>query len=92
MPIGLVELISFRGPTWAENSNLQASEALPAVDLIDLTTQPVTKLETILFQPLTGTGNNQPDAMGGGVVIVDGALAISLRAAGQVAPVDAVGC
>ena len=73
-------------------SDQRSSRRVDAVDLIDLTTQPVTKLETILFQPLTGTGNNQPDAMGGGVVIVDGALAISLRAAGQVAPVDAVDC
>jgi DNA-binding beta-propeller fold protein YncE len=56
---------------------------------IDLTTQPVTKLGTILMQPLPGTGNNQPDAMGGGEVIVDGTLPVSLRAAGQVALVDA---
>jgi DNA-binding beta-propeller fold protein YncE len=56
---------------------------------IDLTTQPVTKLGTILFQPLSGTGNNQPDAMGGGEVIVDGTLPVSLRAAGQVALVEA---
>ena len=55
---------------------------------IDLTTQPVTKLGTILFQPLSGTGNNQPDAMGGGEVIMDGTLPVSLRAAGQVALVD----
>jgi len=55
----------------------------------DLTTQPVTKLGTTLFQPLSGTGNNQPDAMGGGEVIVDGTLPVSLRAAGQVALVDA---
>ena len=56
---------------------------------IDLTTQPVTKLGTILFQPLSGTGNNQPDAMGGGDVIMDGTLPVSLRAAGQVALVEA---
>jgi DNA-binding beta-propeller fold protein YncE len=56
---------------------------------IDLTTQPVTKLGTILLQPLPGTGNDQPDAMGGGEVIVDGTLPVSLRAAGQVALVDA---
>jgi DNA-binding beta-propeller fold protein YncE len=56
---------------------------------IDLTTQPVTKLGTILFQPLSGTGNNQPDAMGGGEVIMDGTLPVSLRAAGQVALVEA---
>lgn len=56
---------------------------------IDLTTQPVTKLGTILLQPLSGTGNDQPDAMGGGEVIVDGTLPVSLRAAGQVALIDA---
>ncbi|HEV2037940.1 MAG TPA: hypothetical protein VGQ96_04960, partial [Candidatus Eremiobacteraceae bacterium] len=56
---------------------------------IDLTTQPVTKLGTILLQPLPGTGNNQPDALGGGEAIVDGTLPVSLRAAGQVALVDA---
>ena len=56
---------------------------------IDLTTQPVTKLGTILLEPLPGTGNDQPDAMGGGEVIVDGTLPVSLRAAGQVALVDA---
>lgn len=56
---------------------------------IDLTTQPVTKLGTIPLQPLPGTGNNQPDAMGGGEAIVDGTLPVSLRAAGQVALVDA---
>jgi hypothetical protein len=56
---------------------------------IDLTTQPVTKLGTILLQPIPGTGNDQPDAMGGGEVIVDGTLPVSLRAAGQVALVDA---
>jgi len=56
---------------------------------IDLTTQPVTKLGTILLQPLPGSGNDQPDAMGGGEVIADGTLPVSLRAAGQVALIDA---
>ena len=56
---------------------------------IDLTTQPVTKLRTIPLQPLPGTGNNQPDAMGGGEAIVGDTLPVSLRAAGQVALVDA---
>jgi hypothetical protein len=56
---------------------------------IDLTTQPVTKLGTIKLQPLPGTGNNQPDALGGGEAIVDGTLPVSLRAAGEVALVDA---
>jgi hypothetical protein len=56
---------------------------------IDLTTQPVTKLGTILLQPVSGTGNDQPDALGGGEVIMDGTLPVSLRAAGQVALIDA---
>ena len=56
---------------------------------INLTTQPVSKLGTILLQPLSGSGNNQPDAMGGGEVIVDGTLPVSLRAAGQLALIDA---
>jgi len=56
---------------------------------IDLTTQLVTKLRTIPLQPLPGIGNNQPDAMGGGEAIVGDTLPVSLRAAGQVALVDA---
>jgi len=55
------------------------------VVIIDLTTQPVTNVGTILLQPLPGTGNNQPDAMGGGEVISRGTLPVSLRAAGKVA-------
>jgi DNA-binding beta-propeller fold protein YncE len=54
----------------------------------DLTTQPVTKLRTIPLQPIPGSGNNQPDAMGGGDPIVSDTLPVSLRAAGQVALVD----
>jgi DNA-binding beta-propeller fold protein YncE len=56
---------------------------------IDLTTQPVTQLGTILLQPVPGTGNNQPDGFGGGEAIVDGTLPVSLRAAGQIALIDA---
>jgi DNA-binding beta-propeller fold protein YncE len=56
---------------------------------IDLTTQPVTKLGTIPLQPIPGTGNNQPDALGGGQPIVDGTLPVGLRSAGQVALIDA---
>jgi len=55
----------------------------------DLTTQPVTKLRTIPLQPVPGSGNNQPDALGGGDPIVGGTLPVSLRAAGQVALLDA---
>jgi DNA-binding beta-propeller fold protein YncE len=57
--------------------------------VIDLTTDPVTRLGTILLQPLPGTGNNQPDGQGGGEAIVNGTLPVSLRAAGQVALIDA---
>src|SRR2546427_768783 len=59
------------------------------VVVIDLTTQPVTKLRTIPLQPFPGTGNNQPDALGGGDPIVSDTVPVSLRAAGQVALVDA---
>jgi DNA-binding beta-propeller fold protein YncE len=55
----------------------------------DLTTQPVTKLRTIPFQPIPGPGNDQPDAVGGGDPIASDTLPVSLRAAGQVALVDA---
>jgi DNA-binding beta-propeller fold protein YncE len=54
----------------------------------DLTTQPVTKLQTIPLQPIPGTGNNQPDAMGGGDPISSETLPVSLRAAGQLALID----
>jgi DNA-binding beta-propeller fold protein YncE len=59
------------------------------VVVIDLTTNPVTKLGTILLQPLPGTGNNQPDAVGGGEAIIHHTLPVSLRAAGQVALINA---
>lgn len=59
------------------------------VVVFDLSTQPVTNLGSLLLQPLHGTGNNQPDALGGGEVVQDGTLPVSLRAAGQVAFVDA---
>ncbi len=60
------------------------------VVVIDLTTDPVTNLGTILLQPLQGEGNNQPDAVGGGEAIVNDTLPVSLRAAGQLALVNAV--
>jgi DNA-binding beta-propeller fold protein YncE len=59
------------------------------VVIIDLTTDPVTNLGTIALQPLPGLGDNQPDALGGGTPIVEGTLAVGLRAAGEVALVDA---
>jgi DNA-binding beta-propeller fold protein YncE len=52
--------------------------------LIDLTTQPVTKLRTLRLQPVQGTGNNQPDSIGYEPV-VGNILPATLRAAGQLA-------
>lgn len=69
--------------------NLRHEVIFEKGESIDQTTQPVTKLGTILLQPLTGTGCNQRDATGGGEVIVDGTLPVSRHAAGQVALVDA---
>jgi DNA-binding beta-propeller fold protein YncE len=53
--------------------------------VIDLTTQPLTKLRTVRLQPRPGTGNNQPDALGGGELVVGDTLPVTLRAAGQLA-------
>lgn len=55
---------------------------------IDLTTKPVSALWTIPLQPVPGTGNNEPDAFGGGEPVVDGTLPVSLLAPGLVALVD----
>lgn len=59
------------------------------VIVIDLTTTPVTKLGAILFDQVPGLGNNQPDALGGGEPIYGNALPVGLRAAGNVAIVNA---
>jgi DNA-binding beta-propeller fold protein YncE len=72
-----------------ETRGFGSSPSSDEVVVIDLTTNPVTNLGTILLQPLPGPGNNQPDALGGGETIVRGVLPVSLRAAGQVALVDA---
>jgi hypothetical protein len=59
------------------------------VIVIDLTTTPVTRLGSILFDQVAGRGNNQPDAFGGGEAIYGNVLPVGLRAAGNVAIVDA---
>lgn len=59
------------------------------VIVIDLTTTPVTNLGSILFDQVAGRGNNQPDAFGGGEPISGNVLPVGLRAAGNVAIVDA---
>ena len=59
------------------------------VIVIDLTTTPVTKLGSILFDQVPGVGNNQPDAFGGGETISGNVLPVGLRAAGNVALVNA---
>jgi hypothetical protein len=59
------------------------------VIVIDLTTTPVTRVGSILFDQVAGVGNNQPDAFGGGEAIAGDVLPIGLRAAGNVALLNA---
>ena len=59
------------------------------VIVMDLTTTPVTKLSSILFDQVPGVGNNQPDAFGGGETIYGNVLPVGLRAAGNVAILNA---
>ena len=59
------------------------------VIIIDLTTTPVTNLGSIRFDQVAGVGNNQPDAFGGGEPIYGNVLPVGLRAAGNVALVNA---
>ncbi|MGH7710617.1 MAG: hypothetical protein ACREOG_05005 [Gemmatimonadaceae bacterium] len=59
------------------------------VIVFDMTTTPVTKVRSILFDQRAGAGNNQPDAFGGGETIYGNVLVVGLRASGNVAIVDA---
>jgi DNA-binding beta-propeller fold protein YncE len=59
------------------------------VIVIDLTTTPVTNLGSIRFDQVAGLGKNQPDAFGGGEAIYGNVLPVGLRAAGNVAIVNA---
>jgi hypothetical protein len=59
------------------------------VIIIDLTTNPVTNLGSIRFNQVAGVGKNQPDAFGGGEAIYGNVLPVGLRAAGNVALVNA---
>ncbi|HKW41603.1 MAG TPA: hypothetical protein VJN39_10155 [Gemmatimonadales bacterium] len=59
------------------------------VIVIDLTTTPVTNLGSIVFDQVPGVGKNQPDAFGGGETIYGNVLPVGLRAAGNVALVNA---
>jgi hypothetical protein len=59
------------------------------VIVIDLTTAPVTNLGSIRFDQVAGVGNNQPDAVGGGEPIYGNVLPVGLRAAGNLAVVNA---
>jgi hypothetical protein len=59
------------------------------VIIIDLTTMPVTNLGSIRFDQVPGVGHNQPDAFGGGEPIYGNVLPVGLRAAGNVALVNA---
>ena len=60
-----------------------------SVIVIDLTTTPVTKLAALRFDQVPGVGNNQPDAFGGGEPNYGNVLPVGLRAAGNVAIVNA---
>jgi hypothetical protein len=59
------------------------------VIVIDLTTTRVKNLGSIRFDQVEGLGNNQPDALGGGEPIYGDVLPVGLRAAGNVAIVNA---
>lgn len=59
------------------------------VIVIDLTQTPVKNLGSIVFNQAPGVGNNQPDAFGGGESIAGDVLPVGLRAAGNVALVNA---
>ena len=59
------------------------------VIVIDLTTTPVTNLGSIRFDQIAGVGHNQPDAFGGGEAISGNVLPVGLRAAGNVAVINA---
>jgi len=59
------------------------------VVVMDMTTTPVSKLSSIFFHQVPGVGNNQPDAFGGGEPIYGNVLPVGLRAAGNVAIVNA---
>jgi len=59
------------------------------VIVIDLTTTPVTSVRSIRFDQVPGVGNNQPDAFGGGEAVYGNVLPVGLRAAGNVALVNA---
>lgn len=59
------------------------------VILIDLTTNPVTKIGSVVFDQVPGVGHNQPDAFGGGEPIYGDVLPVGLRAAGNVALLNA---
>ena len=86
------------GATSWHSFNMTPDEALgfgtspnsDEVVIIDLTTDPVTNLGTIVLQPLPGTGNNQPDAVGSGEPIVNGTLPVSLRASGRLSLVNTI--
>ena len=59
------------------------------VIIIDLTTTPVKKVGSIVFDQVPGTGHNQPDAFGGGEAIYGNVLPVGLRASGNVALLNA---
>jgi hypothetical protein len=66
-----------------------SSPSSDEVIVVDLTTTPVTRLAAIRFDQVPGVGNNQPDAFGGGEAIYGDVLPVGLRAAGNVALLNA---
>lgn len=65
------------------------SPASDEVIVVDLTTTPVSNVGSIVFDQVAGVGSNQPDALGGGEPIYGNVLPVGLRAAGNVAIVNA---
>jgi hypothetical protein len=58
------------------------------VIVIDLSRNPVRNLGAITFATQPGASDDQPDAVGGGELLTGRTLAVSLRAAGNIAFVD----
>jgi hypothetical protein len=85
--LGMADWHSFN-MTPDEKLGVGTSPKSDEIVFIDLTAQPVKKLGTLVLNPRPGSGNNQPDAIGGGEPIRSGILPVSLRAAGQLALVN----
>jgi DNA-binding beta-propeller fold protein YncE len=83
---------SLGAPSWHsfimtedETTGFGTSPLSDQVIVIDLTTNPVTNAGAITFDSQPGTSDDQPDAVGGGELLTGKTLAVSLRAAGNIA-------